>query len=168
MFSAAAARLQASLPRRVCAPIWFSAYLVLSHPLSLSRSPAAVQKAVRSRSHHHLHSCTDHNCDARSLTYHRKIDKDSEEGGYRHKQLASFPTPRHQPDWLGVSHLLRQTRASVCHLTCAQAHASSPNNPIIIRLILKPRAFCCKKENTSTPFDGVQHEEGFLRYLIKI
>lgn len=66
---------------------------VLFAPLSvcLPRSPAAVQKAVRSRSHHH-HPRADQNCGARSRTKDRLIKTERAREGERERETLHLRT----------------------------------------------------------------------------
>lgn len=69
---------------------------MLFAPLSvcLPRSPAAVLKAVRSRSHHH-HPRADHNCGARSRTKDRLIKTERAREGERERDLTPQNHHRH-------------------------------------------------------------------------
>lgn len=67
---------------------------MLFAPLSvcLLRSPAAVRKAVRSRSHHHHHPRADHNCGARSRTKDRLIKTERAREGERERETLHLRT----------------------------------------------------------------------------
>lgn len=77
---------------RLSLAVSFGVFMLFA-PLSvcLPRSPAAVRKAVRSRSHHH-HPRADHNCGARSRTKDRLIKTERAREGERERETLHLRT----------------------------------------------------------------------------